>query len=196
MGFLSKMFPALFRDPAEEALERKLRINSALRRFDAEVKKQDGFIRQYLSQATVHKRTGDSASYAQAKKMLAFSFAYRKRAQHLLNSLRLITTVADQKEAYNAFCGAVNDITLSMGNAISTKDVVNAQMQLEKGMAQAKATDALMDQLLNSFDTSFTDVVPGEESTGMKDADLDKMAEKKDNLTEDTITQLLNGASV
>ena len=200
MGFLSKLFPALFGDPAEEALARKLRINSALRRFDAEVKKQDGFIRQYLSQATVHKRTGDSASYAQAKKMLAFSFAYRKRAQHSLNSLRLFTTMADQMEAYKDFCGAVNDISLSMGNAISTKDVVDAQMQLEKGMAKAKSTDALMDQLLNSFDTSFADAVPGEESIGMKDADLDKMiaemAEKKDNLTEDTITQLLNGASV
>ena len=197
-GFLKKWFPGLFGDPAEEALKRKMRINSALRRFDQEVKKQDGFIRQYLQQATVHKRTGDTSSYAQAKKMLAFSFSYRKRAQHALNSLRLFTTMADQMEAYKDFCGAVTDISVSMGNAISTKDVVNAQMQLQKGMETAKSTDELMDQLLSAFDSSFADMAPGElESAGMKEDDLDKMidemSDKKDSLTEDTITKLLNG---
>lgn len=197
MGFLSKMFPALFGDPAEEAMARRMRINSALRRFDQEVKKQDGFIRQYLQQVTVHKRTGDTASYAQAKKMLAFSFAYRKRAQHSLNSLRLFTTMADQMEAYKAFCGAVNDISLSMGNAISTKDVVNAQMQLQKGMEKAKTTEEMMDQMLSAFDASFTEMAPAEmESAGISEDDLDKviaeMSEKKDTLSEDTITQLLN----
>ena len=197
MGFLSKMFPALFGDPAEEAMARRMRINSALRRFDQEVKKQDGFIRQYLQQVTVHKRTGDTASYAQAKKMLAFSFAYRKRAQHSLNSLRLFTTMADQMEAYKAFCGAVNDISLSMGNAISTKDVVNAQMQLQKGMEKAKTTEEMIDQMLSAFDASFTEMAPAEmESAGISEDDLDKviaeMSEKKDTLSEDTITQLLN----
>ena len=197
MGFLSKMFPALFGDPAEEAMARRMRINSALRRFDQEVKKQDGFIRQYLQQVTVHKRTGDTNSYAQAKKMLAFSFAYRKRAQHSLNSLRLFTTMADQMEAYKAFCGAVNDISLSMGNAISTKDVVNAQMQLQKGMEKAKTTEEMMDQMLSAFDASFSEMAPAEmESAGISDDDLDKMiaemSEKKDTLSEDTITQLLN----
>ena len=197
-GFLSKMFPALFGDPAEEAMERKMRINSALRRFDMEVKKQDGYIKQYLQQATVAKRTGDEANYAQAKKVLAFTFAYRKRAQHSLNSLRLFSTMSDQMEAYRDFCGAVNDISVSMGNAISPKDVLNAQMQLQRGMETAKTTEQMMDQVLSAFDSSFSEMAPGElESTGMKDEDLDKMiaemADKKDKLTEDTITQLLNG---
>jgi len=197
-GFLSKMFPSLFGDPAEEALARKMRINSTLRRFDMEVKKQDGFIRQYLQQATVAKRTGDKGNYAQAKKMLAFSFAYRKRAQHSLNSLRLFSTMSDQMEAYKDFCGAVNDISMSMGNAISVKDVSNAQMQLQKGMETAKSTDALMDQLLSAFDSSSDELTAGElDNAGIKDADLDKMiaemSDTKDNLTEDTITQLLSG---
>lgn len=199
-GFLKKMFPSLFGDPAEEALARKMRINSTLRRFDMEVKKQDGFIRQYLQQATVAKRTGDRPNYAQAKKMLAFSFAYRKRAQHSLNSLRLFSTMSDQMTAYKDFCGAVNDISMSMGNAISMKDVANAQMQLQKGMETAKSTDALMDQLLSAFDTSSAELLPDElENAGIKDEDLDKMiaemSEKKDTLTEDTITELLNGTA-
>ena len=197
-GLLSRMFPSLFGDPAEEALARKMRINSTLRRFDMEVKKQDGFIRQYLQQATVAKRTGDKGNYAQAKKMLAFSFAYRKRAQHSLNSLRLFSTMSDQMEAYKDFCGAVNDISMSMGNAISVKDVSNAQMQLQKGMETAKSTDALMDQLLSAFDSSSDELTGGElDNAGIKDADLDKMiaemSDSKDTLTEDTITQLLNG---
>ena len=197
-GLLSRMFPSLFGDPAEEALARKMRINSTLRRFDMEVKKQDGFIRQYLQQATVAKRTGDKGNYAQAKKMLAFSFAYRKRAQHSLNSLRLFSTMSDQMEAYKDFCGAVNDISMSMGNAISVKDVSNAQMQLQKGMETAKSTDALMDQLLSAFDSSSDELTAGElDNAGIKDADLDKMiaemSDSKDTLTEDTITQLLNG---
>ena len=196
-GFLGRLFPALFGDPAEEALARKTRINSALRRFDQEVKKQDGYIRQYLSQATIAKRTGDSPTYTQVKKMIAFTFAYRKRAQHALNSLRLFSTMADQMEAYRDFCIAVNDISVSMGNAISTKDVLNAQMQLQKGLETARTTEELMDQVLNAFDSSFANLAPSEmESAGMNDDDLDKMiaemAEKKDSLTEDTITQLLN----
>ncbi|MBQ7179176.1 MAG: hypothetical protein IJS08_17300 [Victivallales bacterium] len=196
-GFLSKMFPSLFGDPAEEAMERKMRINSTLRRFDQEVKKQDNFIKQYLMQATVHKRTGDSAALAQAKKMLAFSFAYRKRAQHTLNSLRLFSTMADQMEAYKDFCGAVNDISMTMGNAISTKDVMNAQMQLQKGMEKAKSTGELMDQILTAFDSSFAELEPSElENAGLKEDDLDKiineMADKKDSLTEDTISKLIN----
>lgn len=196
-GFLSRMFPSLFGDPAEEAMERRMRINSTLRRFEQEVKKQDGFIKQYLTQATVHKRTGDSAALAQAKKMLAFSFAYRKRAQHTLNSLRLFSTMADQMEAYKDFCGAVNDISMTMGNAISTKDVMNAQMELQKGMEKAKSTGELMDQILTAFDSSFAELEPSElENAGLKEDDLDKiineMADKKDSLTEDTISKLIN----
>ena len=191
------MFPSLFGDSSEDAFARKMRINSTLRRFDMEVKKQDGFIRQYLQQATVHKRTGDTASYTQAKKMLAFSFAYRKRAQHSLNSLRLFSTMADQMAAYKDFCGAVADISTSMGNAISSKDVVNAQMNIQKGMETARSTEELMDQLLSAFDASFAEITPGElESAGVKDTDLEQMIEemagKKDTLTEDTITELLN----
>lgn len=198
-GFFSKTFPSLFGNPAEDGLARKMRINATLRRFDMEVKKQDGFIRQYLQQATVHKRTGDSASYAQAKKMLAFSFAYRKRAQHSLNSLRLFSTMSDQMAAYKDFCVAVADISTSMGNAISAKDVVKAQMDIQKGMETARSTEELMDQLLSAFDASFAEITPGElESAGVKDSDLDRMIEemtnKKDNLTEDTITELLNKA--
>lgn len=194
---LKRMFPALFGDPAEEALKRKMRINSTLRRFDMEVKKQDGFIRQYLSQATVAKRTGDKFNYAQTRKMLAFSFAYRKRAQHSLNSLRFFSTMSDQMEAYKDFCIAVNDISMSMGNAISAKDVADAQLQLRMGIEKAKSTDVLMDQLLSIFDTSTEELTPGElENVGMKEDELDKiiaeMSENKDSLTEDTITQLLN----
>ena len=84
-----------------------------------------------------------------------------------------------------------------MGNAISTKDVVNAQMQLQKGMEKAKTTEEMMDQMRSAFDASFTEMAPAEmESAGISEDDLDKviaeMSEKKDTLSEDTITQLLN----
>ena len=64
-NFFKRIFPALFSNPGEEALARKMRINSALRRFDLEVKKQDSYIKQYLQQATAAKRTGDIGNYAQ-----------------------------------------------------------------------------------------------------------------------------------
>lgn len=196
-NFFKRIFPALFTDPAEEALARRMRINNALRKFELEVRKQDGYIRQYLQQATVHKRTGDNASYAQAKKMLAFSFTYRKRAQHSLNSLRLFSTMSDQMQAYRDFCCAVTDISASIGGAISQRDVVNAQMQLQKGMETAKSTEVLMDQMLSAFDSSFSGIEPGQmENTGIKDDDLEEiiaaMSDKRDSLTEDTITEILN----
>jgi hypothetical protein len=199
-GLFGKWFPALFSNPEEEAFQRKMRINGALRRFDQEIKKQDGYIKQYLQQATVAKRTGDEANYAQVKKMLSFTFACRKRVQRSLHSLQTFSTMSNQMEAYRDFCGAVNDISVSMGNAISVADVLKAQKNLEQGMMAAKSTEELMDQLLASFDTSFAEYVPNDgETAGVKDVDLDnmiaQMAADKDNLTEDRITQVLNGAT-
>lgn len=199
-GILAKWFPALFSNPEEEALERKIRINGALRRFDQEIKKQDGYIKQYLQQATVAKRTGDDVNLKEVKRMLAFTFSGRKRVQRALHSLQLFSTMSDQMEGYQAFCQAVNDISLSMGNAISISDIVGAQKNLAKGMNAAKVTEELMDQLLSSFETSFAEYVPNEnEVVGEKGLDLDNMIAQlvaaKDNLTEDRITQVLNGAA-
>ena len=153
-----------------------------------------------MQQATVAKRTGDEANYAQVKKMLSFTFACRKRVQRSLHSLQTFSTMSNQMEAYRDFCGAVNDISVSMGNAISVADVLKAQKNLEQGMMAAKSTEELMDQLLASFDTSFAEYVPNDgETAGVKDVDLDnmiaQMAADKDNLTEDRITQVLNGAT-
>ena len=99
-GFLKKMFPSLFGDPAEEALARKMRINSTLRRFDMEVKKQDGFIRQYLQQATVAKRTGDRPNYAQAKFMGELTDRYGIEPKFMMQAAihRLLSGVLDESK--------------------------------------------------------------------------------------------------
>ena len=197
-GLFGKLFPALFSNPEEEAFRRKMRIGSALRRFNQEVKKQDGFIKQYLQQAMNAKRTGDSENYDQIKKAISFTFACRTRVQRSQHALQLVSTMANQMEAYRDFCGAVNDISESMSNAISLKDVVNAQENLARAMKVGKSTEEMMDQLLSSFDASFAEYVTGEnESEGMKGVDLDsliaQMAAAHDNLTEERISQILNG---
>lgn len=199
-GFFGKLFPALFSNPEEEALERKLHINGTLRRFEQELRKQDGFIKQYLQQATAAKRTGDDTNYAEVKRMLSFTFSCRKRVQRALHSLQLFSTMSDQMQGYQAFCKAVNELSVSMGNAISISDIVGAQKNLAKGMNSAKVAEELMDQLLSSFETSFAEYVPNEgEVVGEKGLDLDNMIAQlvaaKDNLTEDRITQVLNGTA-
>ena len=197
---LSRMFPALFSNPEEEAFKRKMRIQSSLRKFEQEVKKQDGFIRQYLVQAADYKRTGDAANYGKARKALAFTFGYRTRAQRALHSLQIFNTMSNQMAAYKDFCLAVNDIAQSMGGAMSAKDVMAAQENLQKGMDHAKATEELMDQVLDSFDASFEALPAGEAAEKeFADGGLDRMIEQmisaKDNLTEDRISQLLNAGT-
>ncbi|MBR4171238.1 MAG: hypothetical protein IKR48_06265 [Kiritimatiellae bacterium] len=197
-GFFSKCFPFLFPDPAKVAMERKIRINGALRRFDQEVKKQDNFIKQYLQQATNAKRTGDGANYNQVKKALARTFVFRKRAQRALNFLRLASTMSDQMEAYRDFCGAMQDIGKMMSTTFSFDDATMAQAEFEKGMMNAKNAEEMMDHMLDNFESSWNDIASSDlESAGLQGDSLDKMidqmADSKDSLTEEVITQVLNG---
>ena len=55
-----------------------------------------------------------------------------------------------------------------------------------------------MDQMLSAFDSSFSGIEPGQmENTGIKDDDLEEiiaaMSDKRDSLTEDTITEIKRG---
>lgn len=196
-GFLSRMFPRLFPDPAQLAMERKMRITGAIRRFEREVKNQERFIKDYLEQAIANQRTGDMAGYAQVKKMIAFSFAYRRRAQKGLNTLRLFSTMADQMEAYRDFCGAISDISKTMGEAFSFADVAKIQQQLQESMGKAESMQQMMDQLLDGFDQALEAKMPEDlDKLGVKGDDIDalvaQMAKDRDSLTEDRIAQALN----
>lgn len=196
-GFLSRLFPRLFPDPAQVAFERKARIAGAMRRFEREVKNQDRYIKDYLEQAIANQRTGDNAGYAQVKKMIAFSFAYRRRAQKGLNTLRLFSTMADQMEAYRDFCGAIADISQIMGEAFSFADMAKIQQQLQEGMAKAENMQEMIDHLLEGFDSTLEAKMPDDlEKLGVKGDDIDalvsQMAKDRDSLTEERIAQALN----
>lgn len=195
-GLLSKWFPRLFADPAQVAFERKNRISGSIRRFEKEVRNQNRFIKDYLNQAVANQRTGDKAGYAQVKKMIAFSFAYRRRAQKGLNTLQLFSTMADQMEAYHDFCGAISDISQTMGEAFSFADMAKVQQQLQEGMGKAENMQEMMDQLLDGFDSALESKMPDDlDKLGVKGDDIDalvgQLAKERDSVTEDRVAQAL-----
>lgn len=183
-------------DPAEVAMQRKIRLNALQSRFSLEVKKQDKYLRDYLSQAVEAKRTGDSTTLSSIKNSIALTAAMRRRAQRMLHAVRLFATKADQMESYKDFCGVLSEVSSAMGNTISAADVAKAQQDLQMGIQNAQSADQLMDQMLGTLDASFGEMVSSEESaSGLKSSAIDdmiaKLAGEKDNATENRIEELL-----
>ena len=198
-GFLTKLFPGLFPDPIQVSMARKTRINSALRRFEQEVRTQDRYIKDYLNQAVSNQRTGDTQGYAQVKKMIAFSFAARKRAQRGLNTLRLFSTMSDQMSAYGDFSTAISAISQEMGEVFANTDMSKTMQELQMGMDKAENMQQMVDVALDAFDSAIDSKMPDDlNMAGVKNDDLDaligQLAKDRDSLTEDKIAQVLSQA--
>lgn len=183
-------------DPAEVAMQRKIRLNALQSRFSLEVKKQDKYLRDYLSQAVEAKRTGDSTTLSSIKNSIALTAAMRRRAQRMLHAVRLFATKADQMESYKDFCGVLSEVSSAMGNTISAADVAKAQQDLQTGIQNAQSADQLMDQMIGTLDASFGEMASLEESaSGVKSSAIDDMianlAGEKDSAAENRIEELL-----
>ena len=183
-------------DPAELAMQRKIKLNALQSRFALEVKKQDRHMHELLTQAVEAKRTGDTVTLVPIKHQIALSLAMRRRALRMLHAVRLFATKTDQMEDYKDFCGVLSEVSTAMGNTISSADVAKAQQDLQMGIQNAQAADQLMDQMLGTLDASMEDMAAGEESaSGVKSSAIDemiaKLAGEKDSATENHIEELL-----
>lgn len=183
-------------DPAELAMQRKIKLNALQSRFALEVKKQDRHIHELLTQAVEAKRTGDTVTLVPIKHQIALSLAMRRRALRMLHAVRLFATKTDQMEDYKDFCGVLSEVSTAMGNTISSADVAKAQQDLQMGIQNAQAADQLMDQMLGTLDASMEEMAAGEESaSGVKSSAIDemiaKLAGEKDSATENHIEELL-----
>lgn len=183
-------------DPAALEAERRVKLNMLQSRFSLEVKKQDKYLHDYLSQAVEAKRTGDVAALGSIKNSIALTVAMRRRAQRMLHAVRLFATKSDQMEGYKDFCGVLSEVSSAMGNTISSADVAKAQMDLQRGIQNAQSADQLMDQMLGTLDASLGEMATSEESaSSVKSSAIDdmiaKLAGEKDTATENHLEELL-----
>ncbi len=197
-GFLKKLVSVFEKkpDPAEVAMQRRIKLNGLQSRFSLEVKKQDKFLREYFAQAVEAKRTGDVATLGSIKNSITLTAAMRRRAQRMLHAVRLFATKADQMESYKDFCSVLSEVSNEMGNTISATDVAKAQHDLQMGIQNAQSADQLMDQMLGTLDASMGEMASAEEdASDMKSASIDemitKLAGEKDTLAESHIEELL-----
>ena len=199
MGNFLKKIVSIFEqkpDPATLEAERRVKLNMLQSRFSLEVKKQDKYLHDYLSQAVEAKRTGDVAALGSIKNSIALTVAMRRRAQRMLHAVRLFATKSDQMEGYKDFCGVLSEVSSAMGNTISSADVAKAQMDLQRGIQNAQSADQLMDQMLGTLDASLGEMASSEESaSSVKSAAIDdmiaKLAGEKDTATENHLEELL-----
>lgn len=183
-------------DPAALEAERRVKLNMLQSRFSLEVKKQDKYLHDYLSQAVEAKRTGDVAALGSIKNSIALTVAMRRRAQRMLHAVRLFATKSDQMDGYKDFCGVLSEVSSAMGNTISSADVAKAQMDLQRGIQNAQSADQLMDQMLGTLDASLGEMATSEESaSSVKSSAIDdmiaKLAGEKDTATENHLEELL-----
>lgn len=199
MSGLLKKIVSIFEqkpDPAALEAERRVKLNMLQSRFSLEVKKQDKYLHDYLSQAVEAKRTGDVAALGSIKNSIALTVAMRRRAQRMLHAVRLFATKSDQMDGYKDFCGVLSEVSSAMGNTISSADVAKAQMDLQRGIQNAQSADQLMDQMLGTLDASLGEMATSEESaSSVKSSAIDdmiaKLAGEKDTATENHLEELL-----
>ena len=199
MGNFLKKIVSIFEqkpDPAALEAERRVKLNMLQSRFSLEVKKQDKYLHDYLSQAVEAKRTGDVAALGSIKNSIALTVAMRRRAQRMLHAVRLFATKSDQMDGYKDFCGVLSEVSSAMGNTISSADVAKAQMDLQRGIQNAQSADQLMDQMLGTLDASLGEMATSEESaSSVKTSAIDdmiaKLAGEKDTATENHLEELL-----
>ena len=199
MAGLLKKLKSIFEpkpDPAQLAMERKIKLNALQNRFSLEIKKQDRYLRDYFSQAVEAKRTGDTTTLASIRHSLMLTTAMRRRAQRMLHAVRLFATKSDQMDSYKDFCGVLSEVSTAMVQTVSTDDVVKAQADLQRGLQAAQTTDQLMDQMLGALDSAIGEMSDAESaSSGVKDSAIDEMISKlageKDSAAENRIEELL-----
>ena len=200
MSGLLKKIAGIFEkkpDPAELAMQQKIKLNALQSRFSLEIKKQDRYLHDYLVQAVEAKRTGDESTLAGIKKLLVFTRATRHRAQRMLHTTRLIATMSDQMDGYKDFCGVLSEVSLSMENTISSADVMKTQQRFQQTVQGAQTMNQFMDQMLGAFDTAIGEMADAEADTsGIKPGAIDDMiarlAGEKDSTAENHLEELLS----
>ena len=198
-GFLKKIASIFEKkpDPAELAMQRKIKLNALQSRFSLEIKKQNRYLHDYLAQAVEAKRTGDESTLAGIKKLLVFTQATRHRAQRMLHTTRLIATMSDQMDGYKDFCGVLSEVSLGMENTISSADVMQTQQRFQQTVQGAQNMNQFMDQMLGAFDTAIGEMTDAEADTsGIKPGAIDDMiarlAGEKDSAAENHLEELLS----
>ncbi len=183
-------------DPAELAMQRRVKLNALQSRFSLEVKKQDRYLREYFAQAVEAKRTGDEATLAAIKKLLSFTQVTRRRAQRMLHTTRFLATMSDQMDGYKDFCGVLSEVSESMEHTISSAEVIQTQQRFQRTLQGAQSMDQFVDQMLGAFDSAVGEMADSEaETSGIKPGAIDdmiaKLAGEKDNATEQHLEELL-----
>ena len=183
-------------DPAEVAMQRRIKLNALQSRFSLEVKKQDKFMSDYLAQAVEAKRTGDALTLGSIKNSITLTVAMRRRAQRMLHAVRHIATFSEQLTDIKDFCKMISEEGLSIGETLSAADVSKTQQNLHRVLQGVQTNAQFVDQLLGTFDASLGEMATVEEATsGVKSSAIDEMiatlAGQKDSATERRIEELM-----
>lgn len=178
------------------SLERKIKLNALSARLSAEIRKQEGFAKDYLSQAVEAKRTGDDAAMVHLKRLIGTTSAIRRRAERMLHVTRIAATRMEQVECYKEFCEMFAATSAELKNDISPETVVQTQENLQKSIAIWNANDSMIDQLLGAFDSTldegYSDSSPSDpRKEAAIDAAISDLAAKKDSSVETKMKDLL-----
>ncbi len=195
--FLSGLFlRSNKRDPKAEALARKIRLNALSARLTTEIRRQEGFAKDYLAQAVDAKRTGDDATLGHLRRLLGSTSAIRRRAERMLHVVRMVSTHSEQIECYKDFCEMFASTSEALGQDLSPETVIQAQENLQKSIAVWNSNDAMVDQMLAAFDatlsTATADAQPADpQRDAAIDAVISDLASKRDSSVETKLKDLL-----
>lgn len=184
-------------DPAQVAMERRIAMNRYQGELAQAVRRQDRFLKEYISQAVEAKRTGDSATLRSIKGMIVQTMAMRKRAQRMLNASKLAATKVDQMGSFREFIGMLEEASRAMAEqGFSTEQLVRMQQDLAEGMQKAQNQSEAIDQALDALDATMGGLAERSEvSAGISDSALDEMIAKlsgeKDTAAESRLEELL-----
>ena len=200
MGKLLKWLEKVFKpavDPEQAALARRIAMSRYQMGLSQAVKRQDRFLKEYMSQAVEAKRTGDSATLRSIKGMIVQTMAMRKRAQRMLNASKLAATKVDQMGSFREFIGMMEEASRAMAElGFSTEQLARMQQDLAVGLQKAQNQSAAIDQALDALDATMGGLAEQDEvSAGISDSALDEMianlAVEKDTAAESRLEELL-----
>ena len=183
-------------DSRSQSIERRVKLNSLSARLSAEVRKQEGFAKDYLAQAVEAKRTGDDAALSHLKRLIGTTSAIRRRAERMLHVTRIAATRMEQVECYKEFCEMFATTSNELRNDLSPEIVVQTQENLQKSIAAWNSNDAMVDQILGAFDATLEEgssamAFEDPQKEAAIDATISDLAAKKDSSVESKMKELM-----